>query len=151
MSNLAKLNSLSTQLKQKLEGRIKVSAVSTYTVVESSDAQGPILLIKDGSLDIKVVIRYKSMANAFTDVLGNTKSAYAPTICQIIEEGSATASTVIAAIKLGLDWELARQGCKAERYAAANPTEAMMVADGTCTATYSHGDLADYNWPQSGQ
>jgi hypothetical protein len=148
MSNLAKLNSLSAQLKSNVERRIKSLG---YSVSESSDSQGPILLIKDGSSDIKVALRYKSMANAFKDVLGLDKSAYSPSVVQVIEEGSSTVSTVILKVKLALDWELSRQGCKREEFTDANPAEAMFAADGSCTATNAMGEISDLNWPLSGQ
>jgi hypothetical protein len=150
MSNLAKLNSLKDQLKSKLEGRIKGQALP-WTVVESSDTQGPILLIKDGSAVVQVALRYKSQANQFTDVLGLAKSAYAPSVCQVIEAGSATVSTVLLKVKMDLDWELARQGVFSERFTDAAPAASMFAADGSCTATNSFGVLSSYNWPQSGQ
>lgn len=150
ITNLAKLNSLKDQLKSKLESRIKAQGLS-YTISESSDAQGPILLISDSSPDIKVALRYKNMANAFTDVLGNQKSSFSPSVCQVIEEGSSTVSTVILKLKLALDWELSRQGVFCERYTDANPAAAQFAADGSCTATNSFGVVSDHNWPLSGQ
>ena len=147
MSNLAKCQSLAMKLKSNLALR---TASKAWTISEDSDAKGALLIMADNTADIKVVIRIKTLENAHKDILGQ-QASYSPSIIQVIEEGASSLSTVDLQVKHGMDFEIARMGISQERYIHANPTQAMMAADGSVSSATAVGSITNLNWPLSGQ
>lgn len=155
MSNLAKAQSLSRVLKERIQMRLP-----SFVISESSDSQGSILLISQDSTPAAgeqvMAIRIKAQDTQFSDSIGNAQNSYSPMVIQVIEEASATAgvSLLTLANRMQLDCELARCGCKQERYQNANtvvPAVSQFAADGSVSTSTLRATISDLRWPLSGQ
>jgi hypothetical protein len=155
MSTQARELSTALKIKEKLS-----IVLAPLTVVQSSDANGVMLLVSDGTPaagEQVAAIRLCKMPSDFTDSVGLTQKIYAPLICQVIEETSTIAATSLltAANRSKLDAILAQAGLRQERYMTANatvPATSMFAANAAVTTATAVATIEpDIQWPLSGQ
>ena len=154
MSQIAKAQSLTRQLKERLSYRFP-----TLTISEGTDSQGATLLISDGSAspgEQTMAIRVLGEEQQFKDSIGNAQRTYSPMRIQVIEEESTLAgvSLLTNANKSKFDFELARTGSKQERYLNANgtaPDLTQFASDGSVSTSTLTATISDLLHSQSGQ
>jgi len=156
MSIIAKSQSLIRPLKDNLTKRLP----STYVLTDSLDSQGARLLISADATPATgeqvVAIRIRGQDQQFQDVIGNAQRTYSPMVAQVIEEASSISgvSLITLANRIKIDWELARLGCKQERYLNTNgtvPALSQFAADGSVSSSNFNQEISDLYWPLSGQ
>lgn len=156
MSIIAKSQSLIKPLKDSLTKRLP----STYVLTESLDSQGARLLISADATPAAgeqvMAIRIRGQDQQFQDVIGNAQRTYSPMVVQVIEEESTISGVSLMSLsnRIKIDWELARLGCKQERYMNANtavPAMSQFASDGTVSSSTLNQGISDLYWPLSGQ
>lgn len=152
MSVAKKAQMLMLQLKERLQKRLP----NSYVFAESSDAQGPRLLISQDATPAAgeqvIAIRLLGV-DIETKNIFDAKKMFGPIKAQVIEEESAAAgvSLITLANRIHIDLELARLGLLQERYLTANgtaPAVSMFQADGSvATANLIVSISPDLYWP----
>ncbi|MEM4360410.1 MAG: hypothetical protein QXT45_07780 [Candidatus Bilamarchaeaceae archaeon] len=152
MSVAKKAQMMMLDLKERLQKRLP----STYVFAESSDAQGPRLLISQDATPAAgeqvIAIRLLGVDVEVRNIFDN-KKMFGPIKAQVIEEASTVSgvSLITLANRIHVDLELARLGLLQERYMTANgtaPDVSMFQADGSVsTASLIASVSPDLYWP----